>query len=337
MSRERWLIYALGSGMGHVTRAASLARIAIRRGNQISLFVNSPIANKLPLQRELPGAEVVFFDPQQKLEEHTAALLDAVQSREFDVLVVDTFPRGLVGEFAKRLPSFTCAKVFVHRDLNRDYVEKFALREFAAAYDLILSPGETGPLRETPHFNNTAFESTCAWLMRDDCELLSTGDARTALYLQSPHDDGLPVVGVFASGKPAEIAEMDAMASRLTVELKNAAAVRLFSPVRSRGDAHSIEHWPALELFRGIDLVIGAGGYNTVHECRATQTPLFAFARERLYDDQSRRLAKSETVTNFEQMLNATRLKLERIKGTREEVLTYENGVHRAVEFIEQL
>ncbi len=37
--------------------------------------------------------------------------------------------------------------------------------------------------------------------------------------------------------------------------------------------------WPLLEVMAGIDVLVGSGGYNTVHEARATATPLVALAR----------------------------------------------------------
>nr|AAK64436.1 unknown [Myxococcus xanthus DZF1] len=38
----RWLVYALGGGMGHLTRASALARAASRRGHAVVLLTNSP-------------------------------------------------------------------------------------------------------------------------------------------------------------------------------------------------------------------------------------------------------------------------------------------------------
>ena len=50
---SRWLIYALGGGLGHLSRAIALARVAARAaGRTIRVLTNSPFAASVPIERE---------------------------------------------------------------------------------------------------------------------------------------------------------------------------------------------------------------------------------------------------------------------------------------------
>ena len=49
----RCLVYALGGGLGHLTRGIALARAAGRRGIHSTILSNSPFAQSLPVAGEL--------------------------------------------------------------------------------------------------------------------------------------------------------------------------------------------------------------------------------------------------------------------------------------------
>ena len=53
MSGPHWLIYALGGGLGHVTRATSLIRAAEREGVTCTVLANTSLLASLPLRAEL--------------------------------------------------------------------------------------------------------------------------------------------------------------------------------------------------------------------------------------------------------------------------------------------
>jgi hypothetical protein len=87
-----------------------------------------------------------------------------------------------------------------------------------------------------------------------------------------------------------------------------------------------------LRLLPGVDAVIGAGGYHTVHECRATGRPLWARPRARRYDRQSHRLASRETwraLPNLDRQLQQL--------APAGPVGDYDNGIHQAVRALVQL
>ena len=47
--------------------------------------------------------------------------------------------------------------------------------------------------------------------------------------------------------------------------------------------------WPGIDLIQQADVVIGGGGYNTVHECASVGVPLIAKCWPRRFDDQRAR------------------------------------------------
>jgi len=220
----RWLIYALGGGLGHLTRSVALARAAGRRGVQCTLLANSPYAECLPVARELNAADrLIIIPPDLDRDATVARVRDVLGQTECDLLVVDTFPRGLGGELADLLPLMTVPKALVHRDLNPRYVESYQLSDFIQSYDCLLLPGESGPLVSHP-----AAVRTEPWLIRDADELLPRADARRQL-LAGIADDS-PIVLVTGSGRTEEIDQMQQLAKWLRDRLRARAHVCFTSP-----------------------------------------------------------------------------------------------------------
>src|SRR5262249_22120387 len=141
---SRWLIYALGGGMGHLTRALALARRAARRGALVDILSNSRFAPVFANPRFRPlvtlDAGITIVPISSDAERSAVArviertLNDGLSP---EVLIVDTFPRGLAGELIPVLESTPALKVLVHRDLNLKYVRWAELESFVADYDLV--------------------------------------------------------------------------------------------------------------------------------------------------------------------------------------------------------
>lgn len=357
----QWCLYALGGGLGHLVRSLGLARAAIARGHHITLLTNTAYAPMLPVAEELgPRGTYCEIPAPFDRAQVTEVIQKTLSDQAFDVLVVDTFPRGLAGELVEILPRLAAKKVLVHRDLNPRYIEQADLARFVDHYDLLLSPGELGPLAEHARTHVTA-----PWLVRNFDELLDQSAAWKQLRIDRTD---LPVITVIAAGFPAETQAMCELAQRLSQSLRNRANVRLIqlantphttalvhnsltlSPphrgerVRERGPVEAAEStmfeavslWPTLAAIRGIDLLIGAGGYNTVWEARTTQTPLIAVGRPRMYDRQAFRLSDLERVADETEALVRAVAWVENNGGQhREQVPAYENGVHAAVQLVE--
>ncbi len=295
-------------------RAAALARAAEKRGHRARILASSRQARGLPIDATwLPTSE------RTKL---VASVRAAVLGQRWDVLVIDTFPRGLLGELAPLLPRLACPKVLVHRDVSPAYWQRFSLEAFVQHYDLVLLPGEAGPLRR--HRNLAATEP---WLIRDSHELLAREAARLRLGVAA--EDERPLVLVSASGTDAEMSAAGRLASRLACRLPSA-VVKLAAP---SGNGHLV--WPLLEVLPGVDVLVGAGGYNTVNEARCTSTPIAALPRARLYDRQARRLNPDERVRDERELLERVEALLASVGRRR--APAYRNGTHEAVRRIEEL
>ena len=321
MGTDRWLLYALGGGMGHLTRAVALGRAAHRRGHRVEVVTNSPFAPLLPLESQLGGGQVHRLDA--RLDKHAVrAALERLLARvRPEVFIVDTFPRGLGGELVSLLPGVAARKVLVHRDLHPDYVARFELERFLAPFDRLLVPGEPAPFAGHPRAVRTG-----PWLLLDAEELLDREAARRAVDVPT---EAARVVGVMACGRAEEVEASARLAGGLQRGLGPGVHVRLLAP-----DA-SPPVWPALAVMRGLDVLVGAGGYNTVQEARATGTPLVALAQPRLYDRQALRLHDSERIAAPDAALDRVRAHLQELESGRERTAPdYRNGTHEAVRLI---
>ena len=330
---KRWFIYALGGGFGHLTRALALARGALADGHHVEILANSPLATpQTPASRWCAGITISKLDPRCDRPAVTRCVHDVFARIEPDVLIVDTFPRGLGGELASELDRFRCPKVLVHRDLNPRYVERFRLQEWTAKhYDLLLLPGEDGCFAQQVKAVRTA-----PWLLLNHDELLRPGDARRRLDATGSR----PVVAVVSSGRPEESRQLERVAGRLLARTDLDAEVRLISLSSGAETALRPSNiWPLLEVMAGIDVLVGAGGYNTVYEARATETPLVAFAFRRLYDRQYVRLCANERVVDDEQVIERVVELVDRRAGaaTTRSLAPYVNGKAEAVRLIEVL
>ncbi|MDA0867265.1 MAG: hypothetical protein O2890_12785, partial [Cyanobacteria bacterium] len=191
---NRWLIYALGGGWGHLNRAIALARQA---PHPVEILVNSPYAT---------AVETVLEDPHITLRMLPADLSAATAptyvqawiSQPANCLIVDTFPRGLVGELADILPKLQLPRILIHRDLNPNYIAAKNITAFVRQhYDQILIPGEpSAPLAHLPQAHGTD-----PWLLREADELSRVRDQVRDCW-QLPSDR--PVIIICATGRPDE-------------------------------------------------------------------------------------------------------------------------------------
>jgi hypothetical protein len=350
--KRRWLIYALGGGAGHLTRATGLARAAIRSnavlpsGIEICILTNSPFADVMPISSELGvGHEVIRIASDPSRDETARRVHEQLTQREFDVLVVDTFPRGLGGELKDVLPGLCCRKVLIHRDLNPDYCLAFDLASSLKEFDLVLVPGESAPFSSASQAVVTE-----PWLIREPKELLSPNEARRKLAVDSQTK---PVVVVMGCGTLAEIQQMQLLADELSAQSESA-AIRFIAPkntataeVGPPSKARTVSIWPFLEVIRAVSVIVGSGGYNTVNEATATGTHLIGIARKRLYDRQEKRLRLTGKPAGFSEVADrlATLLNSGITFDTGTPKYTNEvhqrstptectNGVHQAIDLI---
>ena len=354
---KHWMLYALGGGIGHLNRSVALARAILRHAaneqlpsiapesrTHISLLTNSPFANDLPIDQELQtvsgnnSCQVTALPAELSRDELAARIKMLMQASAIDVLVVDTFARGLGGELVDLLPQLRCRKILVHRNLNPRYVEKYDLATAIDQYDCLLIPGESAPFENAVHATSTA-----PWLIRDDHELLPLPEARIILRVES---ETLPVVAVIGCGKHEEVNEMCNHARQLAKDFNSVATIRFVAPrqperveTESLSDLTTICLWPLLQAMRAVSVLVGSGGYNTVHEAKATATPFIGIPRKRLYDLQYPRLEGHSIAMNYEDIRRYVADAIEAANNTAKTLPTprYSNGVHEAIQVIEAI
>lgn len=323
-----WLIYALGGGLGHLQRGLSLARAGVRLGRTPILLTNSPWWNqdfsKAPWAA---GVCLEVIPPEWKAGDCREQVSTMLGKHSGATLIVDTFPRGLGGDLVDLVVQHEGPRVLIHRDIHPDYWTRYSCHKAVEAYDLVLLPGEGGELlsSDVPAFGTTP------WLLLDDTELLDPVAART--FLKAPPVD-VPLGLLAHAGRPGEMQEF----STVWESLKQWNPRMHWMQVGPES-ASEPPVWPLLQALRGVDLLIGGGGYHTVHECRATQVPFLGIPLPRLYDRQALRLRNEERVQCPAHLV--ARLQAQWPGGlppvmTRE-VPAYTNGVHAAARRIVEM
>jgi predicted glycosyltransferase len=318
-----WLIYALGGGWGHLTRAASLAK-AGEAHHRIRILTNSPYAMRVA--KAMPKLDLISVDPSIDAEKARSQAVHEIVASDCGCLIVDTFPRGLGGELAGLLGSLKVTKVLIHRDLNPRYVAEAGLRAFVrSTYDLVLIPGESeaGDFADLP-----AAVITRPWLIRDPQPNRRHG--------------GKPRILVCASGETGELPWYGAVVGCLQAHRPRVDIVCVATTCPPGCPPECwVEHWPAVDLYPEADVVVGGAGYNTIHECAAYQVPLVARPWPRRYDRQwlrARRAAKRGMVTIIEKPEEAAEAAirlLEQMPSLRP-IVDFRNGATEALTLIDQ-
>ncbi len=318
-----WLIYALGGGWGHLTRAASLARVA-QPHHRIRILTNSPYASQVA--KAVPELDLIAFDPSLEAAKARNCAIQEIETADCSCLIVDTFPRGLGGELAGLVPSMTVSKVLIHRDLSPRYVAEAGLRDFVRfTYDLVLIPGE-GEASIFVDLPATAI--TKPWLIRDPQPKRRQGRKRRILVCASGQTSEMPWYGAVVACLRAHYPRVD---------------VHCVAPTCPPGCPQElwIEHWPATDLYPTADIVVGGAGYNTIHECEAYQVPLIAHPWPRKYDRQwlrARRAAKRGAVTIVENPREAAEAAIRQLEQMplRRLPIDFRNGTADAFGLIER-
>lgn len=332
----------MGGGLGHLNRTLCLARLVAKEARVTVLtncsyasfvaessFFQSEFAACRPDLKDPVGVEIVEINAKEK-EQFAAHVQSKLLGGEFDYLVVDTFPRGIVGELAELLPQLTVArKILVARDLNPDYVERYALRQFVPQhYDLVLNPGENqGPLVDLA-------VATGPWFVKDLEVMASFDVAALRQFLALP--PGAKFLLVVSSGQDNRLFEELALAVQ---EKFPSVAVRLLSmvPPRILEERLWVKYWPGIDLVACADVVVSSAGYNISAECAALDVPLIALPQKRLYDRQLMRIGASADVSAAYDISGALWAVERQLAAQPFRSLEFVNGARAALGLIHEL
>ncbi len=295
-----WLIYALGSGWGHLTRALSLGRIAATQ-RKVRIITNSPYAPQIDNENCL-----VEWIPANAGFSATCLQVQAIlRQTVYDRFIIDTFPRGLGGELADILPELShIPRILIHRDINPRYITTKQLRSFVRGnFDQVIVPGEGKdlPLCDLPNVQHTA-----PWLIRNAWELSDRITMRSHILKV---DQSIKTILICAGGNISELPLFGQLALQLHQSFPEY-AVRILAATCPQACPETlwVSHHPGIECIAAADVVIGGAGYNTVYECAAVGVPLVALAFPRLYDRQEKRAGKNYWVQNIEDPISENNL-----------------------------
>ena len=278
MDRKTAIVFMASSrsGLGHIRRAASIARaIKARRPNLgIGLFTNAVVAG-------LTVEDMTAFDRIEVIER--SAMMNQAAALEPLVIVADTMaPEGIEGSRA--------ARALILREMPQERLGRLRLPA-GAAWDLVLVPNPARhwtPALE-PGFARTL--SAAGWIYRKP--LTCTPQSRA---------NPLLLIAAGGGGTSETAAKLAMHASRILAlcrdlcpcrfEAVQALGPRAQSSARISGVDRIIDPGGNLnEHFANADAVISTAGYNSVLELAITSTPALLIPIARALDDQAARTA----------------------------------------------
>jgi hypothetical protein len=287
--------YALGEGLGHVTRTLAFARQMARRvaGPHVLLASTSFRDTASALVATEPAVQLRLLPDSLAVDDARRLIPRWLNEFAPQRLVVDTFPRGLVGDLAKWLASTAAPplkqRLLLSRRLPAEYVRSHQLVDFVNAhYGQVLVAGEQSPFA---HLDQAQLRPL--FLLRDHGELPRFESS--ARLLDVPAEQG--AVLVVASGRLNECQEWLGWADTLLAAWpSDLPPLRVAVPMEASCFATPqvarilVRHLPLLDCLPAARLILGAAGYNLTAETRTLGIPTLQFPAARLYDDQQSRV-----------------------------------------------
>jgi len=254
--KPRILFYARGGGIGHFNRAYAIARQFLRVRSADCLIATTSALAPLVTQ---PGIDVLRWPAAESpwTPDFLRALPQLLAQLQPDLMVVDSFPEGPENE----LSGIEIPRLLIQRDPGLPPQVWPVVQAWPGADGLILN--------------------------RQPAELLPRDLARQWLDARSEH----PLVLIAHNGDPFETTSF--MQRVLTALETLPVEIRLASCLpcpRPEWQALWIRHYPLSEWLRGVDCLIGGGGYNLVAEARAYGLRSLHLAFERPIDQQWQRI-----------------------------------------------
>lgn len=272
------LYYAMGGGLGHLTRARAFSH-TLGLDGEVTLFTSSRFAEDPRVTGGLPVVRVP--EALDGNREGVRALLEeTLTGLEASDLVVDAFPAGLLGELAGWTPPVGLALRHVARLLRWErYAADVAGR--------------------LPHFDLTY---TVEELLPDHRRALEAVSREVRpLELRDPPASlpppvAAPYVLVVHAGSDEETIDLVECARDLLRFSPGGARILLASPARPAAlpdEVGWLDIHPASGLFAGAEQIVGAAGFNLVRQTAAFREKRFLVPFPRRFDDPFTRAARA--------------------------------------------
>ncbi len=293
MSRLRVVSYAInGRGMGHLVRQLGILRWIRRIAGLLERpcecwVLTSSEADTLARREGIPAlkmpSKAMLRDAGLAPERYLAVLrgwvLNAVAGLQPDLLLVDTFPAGSIGEL---LPVLELARhrVLVARRVRDEFAADPTYQALLPLYHGLITPDQrgVGPI-----------------MLRERSELQSRQAARAALGV--PADRRAVWLTLGGGGDPAAADTLPRLARAVGARGWHCvvAAGPLYQGRELRGPGITwLDRYAPMELLPGVDAAVSAGGYNSFHELMFAGVPTVFLPQPRIADDQLERAQRAE-------------------------------------------
>jgi len=288
----RVLSYAInGRGMGHLVRQLAILRQVRRLCGLLDVKVEcwvltSSEADTLARREGFPAIKLPSkamlrdggLNPHAFLATLRSTVLQAVSSLRPDLLLVDTFPGGSVGELVPVL-ELVPRRVLVARRVRQEFAEEGAYQALLPLYQRQIHPDDrgTGPI-----------------LIREHHELLDRDAARTALGIAR---DRAVYVSLGGGGELSAPARLPGITRDLAARGWHVVvgAGPLYQGDEARGPGITwLSRYVPVELLPGVDAAVSAAGYNSFHELMHAGIPTVFLPLGRIADDQAARARRAE-------------------------------------------
>jgi Glycosyltransferase family 28 C-terminal domain len=254
----RVLFYALGGGSGHFCRSQAVAR-AFHKTQDSAVRVLCP--DRFGSWSD--PAFQVHSPTQIDRESLRAWVAEQLDDFQPNLLVVDVFPRGVLGE----LPNLNgLHRVLVTRWVHPQYYRRPEVSEALASYDQIFS--------SEPQEIDVTVERVLP-IVWTQCGV-SRSEARKALG-----GNERPLVVALGSGPPEAQEQLESRLQKHSAEADYQLA--FFSP-KLGPSVPEIGRY-----LHGADLVVSAAGYQSYYETLQSGVPAIFLPQRRRYDNQAAR------------------------------------------------
>ncbi|HEX2951992.1 MAG TPA: hypothetical protein VHV83_20860 [Armatimonadota bacterium] len=312
--------YAFGGGMGHVTRAAAILRQLRRLGGAPAVVLTNTTFPQ-PLQHEkIPYRHITA----QATDELTQQLRQHLTDLTPRAVIVDVFADGIIGDLSSILPTLPCPKVLITRHVRASHQQNRA--RAAACYDLIIMTEDVTPFAQV---RSCSCEPI---LIRSAGELFTREAAREVLGV----DDDAPIVLAVSTGSVAWEDDFFRLLQKIRQRKHLRAHLRVASP-RASATEYAVTHYPIVELFPGVDVVVGAGGYNLFHEVLASGVQGIFLPQHRRIDDQTWRTQGARVAQSPEELAMLLEQAVHATPTIPRELPCYANGAETAAREIANL
>ncbi len=293
--QQRVLCYALGGGVGHLQRIDRFLRQRLP-SYRASILTTSrhaaAIGSTSPhLHVRVPAT----------LESDRAALrdwlVDRIADADADLILVDVFPCGLLGE----LLDFPWPA-----DAPRWHLARL-LRWAAYCDDVRAATGvdlATAPVARLPGYERSFVLEPVHTLHQDFLDRIATLQEPLDLFPEGSVEEGIPSPStnswvVAHSGPADEVAELIAYAQEAQRLEGGVAPIRVatLDPPATLPEGCELiaAPFPATPHFAGAARIVTAAGFNLTHETRAFRDRQLILPLPRRYDDQFERARRART------------------------------------------